>query len=91
MKPWHPKLPTSAKARRMLKSYNVGTVIRLGEGDVEVLASQHNELDQPELDARFIIGTVAARLCRELETRDYDRWHNIAWEWDRWAEGQDWQ
>lgn len=85
MKPWHPTLPASAKARRMLRK--CGNCIELYDGLLSMVAS---ETGKPE--SRFIIGTVAAELCLEA----FDKTRNeamirLSCQWKLWARGKDWQ
>lgn len=97
--PWHPKLPTSAKARRMLRK--CGSCIELYDGLLSMVVSENGK---PE--SRYIIGTVAARLCHELsiaawrkhlsdqserQQKESVRWGDIASQWEDWADGKDWQ
>lgn len=94
--PWHPKLPTSAKARRMLKDHD-DAIEMASYNDIVVWES--SDLRAKEYDSRFIIGTVAARLCREIALRFYYKgqeskaaqWWGIANQWDQFSDGEDWQ
>lgn len=77
--PWHPALPTSAKARRMIYESG-GTLFLDGDGECICLSESDNWPN-----SRYSIGTVAAKLCREM-----DIWGEAV-RWDRWSEGKDWR
>lgn len=100
---WHPKLPASAKARRMLYAENHYLVL---DGDGELI--RLDDATQNCEETRFIIGTVAARLCEQLAITYlsarrrskatgqcnydvYNQWCAIVAQWHKWAEGEDWQ
>lgn len=89
---WHPQLPTSKRAKSILYDDN-GRLFLDGDGEVIRLDQAMQNCNE----TRFIIGTIAAKLCREMEQAAKDRqqyeamnqWSNTAFEWALWAEGKD--
>lgn len=94
---WHPILPTSKRAKLILRHHadcsNVLCVF--GQHPQDQILYRDGSTSATN---RFIIGTIAAKLCREMESKHlttnfdlHQKWHNTAFEWDLWAEGKDWQ